>query len=178
MKQGEKGFSTIELIVALFIIALIGSAAAATTFQVINGTARSNAHMTAVRQIQNAGYWISHDAQMAESVVTDNLTHPDFLVLTWTEQDYSEDDPIYHSVTYFFEDLSDGIGKLKRNHWSSAGANEYTLIAEYVYYDSGDPDNTSKTTYQKPVLTVQLTALFGDARECKEYRITRRPNLN
>ena len=176
MKQAEKGFIHIELIVALTITALIGIVTATATFQIFQGTERSNNHMTAVRQVHNAGYWISRDAQMAESVTADNLTLPDFLVLSWTEWDYG-DEPTYHSVTYFFEDLTDGIGKLKRNHWSSAGANEQTLVAQYIYYDPDDPDDTSKASYQSPVLTVQLTALFEETRETREYRMKRRPNL-
>jgi len=105
MKLGEKGFTYIELIVALAIIALISGATANATFQVLRGTGHNNDHMTAVRQVHNAGYWISRDAQMAQSVTADNLTQPDFLVLNWTEWDYA-DDPTYHSVTYFFEDLT------------------------------------------------------------------------
>ncbi|NIU59239.1 MAG: prepilin-type N-terminal cleavage/methylation domain-containing protein, partial [Phycisphaerae bacterium] len=38
MKLGEKGFTHVELIVALAIIALIGSATAAATIQVLRGT--------------------------------------------------------------------------------------------------------------------------------------------
>ncbi|MFQ6122708.1 MAG: type II secretion system protein J [Dehalococcoidales bacterium] len=176
MKQAEKGFTIIELAVAITIIAFVGSAAAVATFQVFKGTERNNDYMITVRQVQNAGYWISRDTQMAQSVTTDNLTLPDLLVLRWTEWD-DAGDPIYHSVTYFFEDLSDGIGKLKRSHWSSIGANEQTLLAEYIYYDPSDPDNTSKASYQSPVLTVQLTSLFEETRETREYRINHRPNF-
>ena len=177
MRQNERGFTIIETIVALAIIALIGSAASMTIFQIINCTERSSRHMTAVRQVQNAGYWIGRDAQMTESVATDNLSDTDFLIMTWTEQDYDGDE-IYHSITYFFEGLSEGIGKLKRSHWSSDGANEELLVAEYIYYDRDDPLNTSNASYQSPVLTVRLTALFEDTRETREYNINRRPNLN
>jgi len=176
MKPGEKGFTYIELIVALTIMVLASGAASIATFQVFRGTERNNDYITAVRQVQNASYWISRDAQMAQSVTADNLTSPDFLVLSWTEWD-DADEEIYHSTTYFFADLTDGIGKLKRSHWSSAGANEQTLIAEYIYYDPGDSDNTSKASYQSPVLTVQLTALFKESTETREYRIKHRPNL-
>ena len=176
MKLGEKGFTYIELIVALAILGLIGSATATATFQVLRVTERNNDHMTVVRQVQNAGYWLSRDAQMAQSVTADGLTSPDFLVLNWTERDYV-DDPTYHSVTYFFEDLTDGVGKLKRSHWSSTGINEQTLVAEYIYYDPDDPDNTSKASYQSPVLNVQLTSLFEKARETREYKINLRPNF-
>lgn len=177
MRHSERGFTIIETVVALTIISLIAGAATMTTFQVLKYTDGSDSKMTAVRQVQNAGYWISRDAQMAEGVVTDNLSSPNFIVMNWTERDYVSDD-VYHSVTYFFDGLSGGIGKLKRNHWSSAGANYDTLIAEYICYDPGDPVNTSNVSYQKPALTVKLTALFGDARETREYRVNRRSNFN
>jgi len=176
MKQGEKGFTYVELVIAIAIIALIGGAAATATVQVLKGTEHNNNYMTAVRQVQNAAYRISQDTRMAQSVITDNLTPPDFLVLTWTEWD-DAGEPTYHSVTYFFEDLTDGTGKLKRSYWSSAGANEQTLVAEYIYYNPDDPGNTSQASYQSPELTVQLMALSEGASETREYKINRRPNF-
>jgi len=173
MKRGEKGFTLIELIVAITIMALASGAAGTAIFQILRNTARNNDHITAVRQVQNAGYWISRDAQMAQNATTDNLTPPDFLILSWTEWD-DAGDPIYHSATYFLEELTDGIGKLKRSHWSSAGANEQTLVAEYIYYDPSDVDSTSKVSYQEPVLTAQLTALYEETLETREYRIKHR----
>ncbi len=176
MKHGEKGFTFIELVVALAIIVLTSGAAAAATFQVFKGTERSNDYLTVTRQVQNASHWISHDTQTAQTVTADNLTSPNFLILNWTEWD-EDDNPIYHSATYFFEDMTDGIGKLKRLHWSSAGANEQALIAEYIYYDPGNPAKTSKVNYQNPLLTVQLTAIFAELIETREYRVNNRPNL-
>ncbi len=147
-----------------------------TVFQVINSAELNKSHMTVVSQVQNAGFWVSRDAQMAENITADNLSPPDFLILDWTEWD-ENDNATYHSVTYFFEELSGGIGKLKRNHWSSAGLNTESLVAEYIYYDSGDPTNTSKVSYLNPTLTLQLTTLYGDTSETREYRINSRPNL-
>ena len=176
MKPGEKGYTLIELLVAITIMAVASGAAGAAIFQVLRNTERNNDHMTVVSQVQNAGYWISRDAQMAQSVTADNLTLPDFLILSWTEWD-DAGDPIYHSATYSFEELTDGIGKLKRSHWSSAGASEQTLVAQHIYYDPSDTDNTTKASYQGPVLTVQLTALFEETLESREYKIKHRPNL-
>jgi len=176
MKLGEKGFTLVELLVAITIMVLASGAAGAAIFQILRGTERNNDHLTAVRQVQNAGYRISRDAQMAQSVTTDNLTLPDFLILSWTEWD-AAGDPIYHSARYFFEDLTDGVGRLKRSHWSSAGANEQTLVAKYIYYDPDNVDDTSKASYQSPVLTVQLTTHFEETVETREYKIKHRPNL-
>jgi len=176
MRLSEKGYTLIELAIAITIMVLASTAASAAIFQIFNNIERNNDRLTAVFQVQYAGSLISRDAQMASSVITDNLTMPDFLIIDWTEWD-AAGDPIYHSVTYFFEGLTDGIGKLMRNHWSSAGASEDTLIAEYIYYDPTYVDDTSKASYDSPVLTVQLTAHFEETRETREYRIQHRPNL-
>ncbi len=176
MKPGEKGYTYLEMVLAVAIMALAAVAASTVIFQVLKGTEHTNNHMTVVRQVQNAGQWISRDTQMAQSVITDNLTSPDFLVLNWTEWE-SVDDEIYHSVTYFFDDLTGGIGKLKRSHWSSNGTNEQTLIAQYIYYNPADSDNTSKASnLSPPILSVKLTAVLKEAREVREYSIKHRPN--
>lgn len=175
MKRNESGFTFIELLVALAIVALITGAAGAATLQLFASTERSNDHMTAVRQVQNAGYWISRDALMAES--TDNVTTPpDFLVLNWTEWDYDEDS-IYHRVTYSFQDLSDGIGKLIRTHEINGEVSAQTLVAEYIYYNPDDPDNPTKASYESSVLTMQIAASIGEASEIREYEIWHRPNF-
>ena len=176
MRLSEKGYTLVELAIAITIMALVSIAASAAIFQVFNNIEHNNDRLTAVLQVQYAGSWISRDAQMASSVIADNLTMPDFLIIDWNEWD-AAGDPIYHSATYFFEDLTDGIGKLVRNHWSSVGASEQTLIAEYIYYDPSYVDDTSKASYDSPVLTVQLTAHFEETRETREYKIKHRPNL-
>jgi len=176
MRNGEKGYTLIELIIAITIMVLVSGAASIAIFQILKGTETNNTHMSAVRQVQNAGYWICRDARMAQSVNTDNLTPPNFIAFNWTEWD-AQNEEIYHTATYFFEDLTDGIGMLKRTHWSSAGANEQTFIAKHIYYAPADPDDTSKASYQAPVLTLQLTSLVEDAMEVREYRIKHRPNI-
>lgn len=173
MKQGEKGFVFVELLIALGIMALVVEATGMTIFQTMKSTQRNTNQITVIRQVQNAGYWISRDAQMAQSAKTENLTAPDFLILYWTMWD-SEQNSIYHSVTYSIEAGTDGVGKLKRQHWSSDGINEWTLIADYIYCSASDTENTSKASYQNGELTVKLTALAGTVQETREYRITRR----
>jgi len=176
MKQGQKGFTFIELAIAAAIIALIAGAVAMTTFSVLRDTERTNDCMTVVRQVENAGFWVSQDALMADRLCTENLTPPGFLVVDWTEWGYGEDS-IYHSVTYSIEDIAEGIGKLKRTHQDSEGTNEQMLVADYIYYNQSDPDNTSNVTYQDAVLTLKIASVFGDDQETREYKIYRRPNF-
>ncbi len=154
-------------------MALASGAAGTAIFQVLRNTERNNDYMTVVRQVENAGYWISRDAQMARVVTTtDNLTLPLFLVMSWTVWD-DTGDSTYHSANYTFEDLTDGVGKLKRMY-GGGGVNQTTLVAQYIYYDPDDVANTSNTSFESPLLTVKLTAVFEEFVESREYSIKRR----
>jgi len=115
MKQGEKGFTLIELIVVVFIMALIAGAATMTIAQVLGITEHSNDRTTAVRQVQSAGYWISRDSLMAQTVTTDDdpgTPELEFITLEWTAWENSD----VHKIVYTFEDMPDGLKKLKRQH--------------------------------------------------------------
>ena len=57
-----------------------------------------------------------------------------------------------------------------------SGVTLLETVAQYIYYDPNDTDST-KASYQNPVLTVQLTALFEETLETREYKIKHRPNL-
>ncbi|UCD53825.1 MAG: prepilin-type N-terminal cleavage/methylation domain-containing protein [Dehalococcoidia bacterium] len=183
MKLSERGFTLVELLVVIAIMSLITLGATMTTFQIINVTRQSNDHVAAVRQVQNAGYWVSRDAQMAENVVVDDDPETaEFLILTWTEWGYDEDS-YYHEATYSFQDLSGGIGKLERQYVVYDDdldelESKTNLIAEYIYYNLTDPDDTTKADYENPpVLTVQITASLGEASETKEYQVEHRPDF-
>ena len=191
MKLSERGFTLVELLVVIAIMSLITLGATMTTFQIINVTRRSNDHVAAVRQVQNAGYWISRDALMAENAVVGDDPETEtveFLILTWTEWDYDDtEDSEYHEVIYSFQDPPSGIGKLLwREHTTSMKdddeweeiESQTNLVAEYVYYNPIlDPDDTTKADYANPVLTTQITASLGEASETKEYRVKHRPDF-
>jgi len=175
MKISEKGFTLVEILVAFSIVSVIILSAPMVIFPISRGNERNTEYITSVRQVENAGYWIGLDTQMAHSVVADNLTLPDFLIFGWIEWD-AGGEPTYHSVRYFFEDMTDSVGKLKRYHWSSDGNSEQTLIAQYIYCDADNVTHTSTASYQNPMLAVKLTYLGNDMLESREFKIIRRPN--
>ena len=186
MKLSERGFTLIELLVVIAIMSLITLGATMTTFQIINVTRRSNDHVAAVRQVQNAGYWISRDAQMAENVVVgddpETEEELEFLTLNWTEWDYDEtEDSEYHEVTYSFQDPPVEIGKLERNYviYDGEGGeiSQTNLIAEHIDYNPGNTYAIYGAPDEPPVLTVQITSSLGEASETKEYRVKHRPDF-
>ncbi len=178
MKLSERGFTLVELLVSVAIMSLITLGATMSTFQIINVTRQSNDRVVAVRQVQNAGYWISRDTQMAEAVVVDDDPEtPEFLTLNWTKWDYDKkENSEYHEVTYSFQDSPGGVGKLLwREQSVKVGDGEpeiqENLVAEYIDYDN------TYATYDAPVLTVQISTSVGEATETREYQVKHRPDF-
>ena len=177
MRKGEKGFTVIELVIACAIAAVLGSVITMSVFQTIRSVGGSESHLVTIHQLQSAGDRIGRDAHTAENITTDGLQYPNFLVLTWTEHDYTGDDTVYHAVTYFFDGLTEGIGVLKRNHSSSAGADDDLIVGMSLYYDPNDPGSTSNTSYLDSVLTVKLCAVLDDSTETRTYSYVPRPDF-
>jgi prepilin-type N-terminal cleavage/methylation domain-containing protein len=136
--KSQTGFTLIELMLAIAISGIITGGITATIFQVFNGSARTNNHMTAVRQVQNAGYWVSHDAQMAQDIVTgddpDDTGFP--LTLTWRYWDSSDVHTVVYSLTV--------DNKLQRDHYTNKATNPTpdatAIIAQFIQFI--DPDLT------------------------------------
>lgn len=178
MRKSEKGLALIELVLSVAVFCVTATIAGAFIFQVNKATELSNSHVAAIWQAQKSGDWISRDAQRADSIIVDDLEYPTFLVLTWTQRNFEPGGhSIYHVVSYSFIDMTGNTGKLNRNHWSSEGMDENTLIASYIYQNSGDTDNTSKAIYVNPTLTVQLSFSLGNSWEKKQYIVERRPSF-
>jgi prepilin-type N-terminal cleavage/methylation domain-containing protein len=99
---GESGITLIELLVALAISGLIMAGVSMAFQQTITLTAKSNNHLQAVRQLQNAGQWISRDGQQAQPVngvtIDINPVTPEVLILYWDYGDYNYQDS--HTITY------------------------------------------------------------------------------
>lgn len=121
INKDQKGFTLLELLLALLIGAIITGGITATIFQVVIGSARTNNHMIAVRQVQNGGYWVSHDAQMAQTVVLARDADGFPLNLSWIDWNGTP-----NAITYTIVG-----GELKRQYGTST-----TTVTRYIEPDS------------------------------------------
>lgn len=82
LRKGEKGFTLLEMLVGIALIALISAGVTMAISQTFTGSTRSSNHMVAVRQAQEAGYWVSYHACSAQNLtITGDSGFP--LILRW-----------------------------------------------------------------------------------------------
>lgn len=163
----QKGFTLIEIVMTLGISAVILSAVGFSTVQLFNMNTRNTLYMTAVRQVQNAGYWLTRDTVMANadniSVVNTVPTKPQ-LILNW------HSDPNTLHQTVFTYDTTTGI--LTRA--VDGGAND--RIAEHLTTMTFTPtvvDGVTNTVDFNIVATVTSWNLTGE--EERNYSASPRP---
>jgi len=164
MQGNQRGFTLVEVMVGVVIMALVGLAAAIAIIQVVNA-GRNSSHMSALRQVQTAGYWVSRDGLQAQGVsIAEGTGFP--LELTW--QDW--DDYEVHQVVYSLQDMPSGsLKKLWRQETINGGEPTNTLVARYI--------DTSATSCQwdGSQITFEVSATLEQQTESRTYEIKPRP---
>jgi len=153
MHRNQKGFTLIELLITVAILAVIGVVIQAVIVEVIQSNRTSN-HMVAVRQVQQAGYYVSKDGLQAQDI-DGNLTISSPLHLNWTDWDGQS-----YDITYTLEPMQP-MGTLYRLH-----RNDASLPIEYLTEDTECIWNNATR-----VLTFNVTAMVGLQTESRIYEI-------
>ena len=97
LKKGQKGFTILELMVGIAIIGLIAAAVTMAISQTIIGSGRNSNHIVAVRQVQEAGYWVSFYTYTAQNMtITGDSGFP--LILRWVDFDTGQQQKIVFSL--------------------------------------------------------------------------------
>jgi len=117
----QRGFTLIEMLVAVALVGIITLGISAATMQILTINTRASNHMIAVRQVQQAGKEVSNDVLQAQIVQYVDSNFP--LTLTWTEWggNYT------HEIVYHLEG-----DKLWRSH--SLKDDEGTVIEQTTTY--------------------------------------------
>ena len=175
MRTCESGMTLLEVIIASTIGVMLTGLCLLLMIQIFNHSQKVSDHLFLDYQIDRAGFWIGQDAQKAVIVSTTGLESPQVLVLQWTEWNFGGDS-VYHSVVYSVEDAVDGVGRLKRFYQNSKGQSSVTWVAEEIYYNPQDEEHSTRLSYDNGILSVVITAVKGEEKESRQYRIHPRPD--
>ena len=170
MMRSENGFTLVGALVTSAIVAVIAGGAAMGTVQIIQGADRDSDRITAVRQAQNAGYWVSNDATMARKIdIGDDsgTGEVEFIILYW--KDWETGDT--HEMRYIWLDSSEGLKKLKRKHLTRDKdgleiGNRTTFVADNIY--------TADLSEQDGGWKLGVETRSGTTSETREYEIIQR----
>jgi len=165
MHREQGGLTLVELMIAIALVGIVTAGITTTISHVFAGSTRTSNHMTAVRQVQSAGYWVSRDALQAREVDTDS----EFLKLTWTEIQTGYE----YEVTYCLIDMPSGDLKSLRRSVKITPPGEsstttVSLVAQHIdrYRTSCEPEDKT--------LIFTVTATVGGQTESRVYRVTPR----
>jgi len=120
----EKGFTLLEAVVGVGIMALIVSALAITTTTLLLNHGRAAEQNVALPQVQNAGYWITRDVQTARNITTTAPNGFPLNIKVPVDMDPVNDNTVIYSFAG---------NKLKRALYNSTPTLiSQTFIADYI----------------------------------------------
>jgi len=160
LKTTEKGFTLIELVVALSIAAFVTAAASMTIITMMRLSPQTNNWAIALRQVQDAGYWISRDVLMADNITVGGTGNPMFLTLIQPQTQLPK-----KTIVYQFEDMSGGLKRLMRTDNTTA-----IMVAEYISL----PDTSANYNSDNCTLTFTIKATSGNVLVIRQYEATQR----
>ena len=180
-RGNQRGFTLVEVMVGVVIMALVGLAAAMAIIQVVNA-GRNSSHMSALRQVQTAGYWVSRDGLQAQVVIdNDPGTLPievdddpetagaEILILQWTDWDDND----LHQVQYSLQDMPSGsLKKLWRQESINDVRVATTMVAQYI---DGSATSCQWTDASQGSFNFEVAATLEEQSESRTYEIKPRP---
>lgn len=171
--RGQLGLTLVELLIAFALVGIVTAGVTMTISHVFTRSVHTRDHMTVVRQVQSAGYWVSRDALQAQDVDTF-----EFLELTWTEIETGDK----YEVVYSLIDMpSGGLKSLQRSVTVTPpgeGATPTTtvsLVAQHIDPAGTGFEPVAGALPRGGTLVFTVTARVVDQSEKRVYEITPRP---
>jgi prepilin-type N-terminal cleavage/methylation domain-containing protein len=156
LKKGQRGFTLIEVLVGMTILAIVVGTASMAVITMSRLSPRTNGWAVALRQVQDAGYWICLDVYQSQTIEIG--TGETYLTMT---QPQAEPPP--RTVIYQWQTM-DGGERLMRDDGTNT-----IMIAEYITDHPAPEYNTDNGT-----LTFSITATYGGVSAPMQYEASQR----
>lgn len=161
MKQRQKGFTLIEIVVVLGIVGAVVASLALTITTLMMNAEQPGVQQILLQQVQNAGYQMPRDINMSNNVTLSGANGFPFTVNIPVDQNQNND--------YHIDYLLDG-DKLKRRQFdSSDNLTVETLLAQYV-----DTGNTVFTSPAAGLYKLTIRVSLGEEAVTAFYEARRR----
>lgn len=162
-RKDQAGFTLLELLVSVAILGFIMTGVSLAVMQIMTVHASSTNRVTAIREVQNAGYWVSLDTQQAQVVLFDDPRTEDIderLYLSWMDWESGDSKIIVYDLngdefirSYYLNDVL--VDQKAVAHFIS--------MAECNLVDPYDPANKA--------IRLTVTATVGGFRQVSETRV-------
>jgi prepilin-type N-terminal cleavage/methylation domain-containing protein len=175
LRRGQRGFTLVEILVAIPIAGLVVAAAAAGLIQVLNSK-DAGTSMYSLRQVQTAGYWVSHDAYQAQEFdVEEDASHGFPLDLEWRDLDTGE----FHWVQYYLGGTPGELRTLWRQEVITPQVGEPTTsltnVARYLLDATTDPPGVTEVRLggagEAPLVFTVTSQVGREPIETRTYEI-------
>jgi prepilin-type N-terminal cleavage/methylation domain-containing protein len=163
LTRNQIGFTLIEVIIGIAICGMLGGGIVTAIYQIGRVSDMGNARVTAVKQVENALFYINRDVQMAQNpIVGTNSSFP--LTLSWK----SWEDNVQHQITYNLN----SAGNLTRNNGTTT-----STVAKFIDTDNGNTNWTYDSNSHKMTVVITATVIAGhkQSTETRKVEIIPRP---
>ena len=165
MKQRQKGFTLIEIVLVLGIVGTVVATIAMTTTTLMMNSQQPTTQQVLLQQVKSAGYWIPRDIQMSSNMTLGSPDGFPFTVNIPVDQDVNHD----YTVDYLF----DGNTLKRRQFDSSDNLTAESVIAQYVATDNTAFESIAEGLYK---LTIRVS--MGEEAVMTSYEVRKRLKLD
>jgi prepilin-type N-terminal cleavage/methylation domain-containing protein len=144
----QKGYTLVEILVAMAITAIIGTVITVSLSQTMAVSWSGNKHMVAIKQVENALFYINRDVQAASSISTTASGK-------WLQIGRADGSYVYYTIVQ--------PGGSQPNYLQRTLNGTNSLVAQYI-------DTGSSCSYNGNWLEVTLTATLSGLGHSSETR--------
>jgi len=156
MRQRQKGFTLIEIVLVLGIVGAVVATIAMTTTTLLMNSQQPTAQQTLLQQARNAGHHIPRDIQMSSNVTLGSPNGFPLIINIPVDQDPNHD----YRVEYLF----DGDRLMRQQYDSSDNLTAENVIAQYV-----DTDNTTFESITEGLYKLTIRVSMGEEAVMASY---------